>query len=304
MPSTGKKRKADEDVEKFYAVRAGKVPGVYKTWAECQEQISGFKGAQFKKFETQQDAEDFAAGKEPKPNPADPKKPQKFYAVAIGTKPGIYTDWTEAQKAYQGTKGPKYQSFKTREDAIEFMRAHGGEAARKAIEAEVPVRPTKKSKTIEDGVLHIYTDGSSLSNGRAGAVAGVGVYFGPHDPRNVSERLQGELQTNQRAELTAFLRAMNQVSVDQHIRIFTDSKYSIDCVTNWYRGWQKNDWMTSQGESVKNKDLVQAIRSKIEDRELAGSKTMFDWVKGHSVTAGNVEADKLAVAGAKSAKGR
>jgi ribonuclease HI len=33
------------------------------------------------------------------------------------------------------------------------------------------------------GPLKIYTDGSSLGNGKLGAVAGVGVYFGPNDPR-------------------------------------------------------------------------------------------------------------------------
>lgn len=38
-------------MEKLYAVRKGKVPGVYTTWAECQEQIKGFKSNEFKKFE-------------------------------------------------------------------------------------------------------------------------------------------------------------------------------------------------------------------------------------------------------------
>lgn len=36
------------------------------------------------------------------------------------------------------------------------------------------------------GMLRIYTDGSSLANGRAVASAGVGVYFGPGDSRFVS----------------------------------------------------------------------------------------------------------------------
>lgn len=38
----------------------------------------------------------------------------------------------------------------------------------------------------EENIPCIYTDGSSLANGRAGAVAGVGVYFGAGDPRLVS----------------------------------------------------------------------------------------------------------------------
>lgn len=39
-----KKRKMD-NVQKYYAVKAGATPGVYLTYAECQEQTAGYKGA-------------------------------------------------------------------------------------------------------------------------------------------------------------------------------------------------------------------------------------------------------------------
>ncbi|KAK9417486.1 putative RNase H type-1 domain-containing protein [Seiridium unicorne] len=298
MPPKGKKRKMEDDAPKFYAVRSGHEPGIYLTWPECQEQTTGFKGAQFKKFDNRQDANDFVLGRTPKNSAPDPKKPQKFYAVAIGREPGIYTEWDEAQKSILGSKGPKYQSFKTRAEAIEYIKAHGNEAGQKAIENEVAEPPAKRSKTIADGALHVYTDGSSRGNGKVGAAAGVGVWFGEDDPRNISERLEGDPQTNQRAELTAILRALQKVSVDQDIRIFTDSQYSISCVTEWYRNWEKKRWKTTGNADVKNKDLVQAIRTKIEDRDAAGTKTLFQWVKGHDATPGNVEADKLAVNGA------
>jgi hypothetical protein len=45
MSTASKKRKLGEDVQKFYAVKAGKTPGVYLSWAECQENTTGFKGA-------------------------------------------------------------------------------------------------------------------------------------------------------------------------------------------------------------------------------------------------------------------
>jgi ribonuclease HI len=41
-----KKRKVDAAEQKYYAVRAGFKPGVYTSWAICQQQITGFKGAQ------------------------------------------------------------------------------------------------------------------------------------------------------------------------------------------------------------------------------------------------------------------
>ena len=44
---------------KFYAVRKGKVPGIYTTWPETQEQTQGFSGAEYKSFKTKDEAEDY-----------------------------------------------------------------------------------------------------------------------------------------------------------------------------------------------------------------------------------------------------
>lgn len=44
--NTSKKRKLDPNAQKYYAVRAGKKPGIYLTWIECQAQTAGFRGAQ------------------------------------------------------------------------------------------------------------------------------------------------------------------------------------------------------------------------------------------------------------------
>ncbi len=42
--------------KKFYAVKIGKNPGIYETWEECQNQISGFSGAIYKSFSTKDEA--------------------------------------------------------------------------------------------------------------------------------------------------------------------------------------------------------------------------------------------------------
>ncbi|WP_217585872.1 viroplasmin family protein [Lentibacillus saliphilus] len=44
---------------KVYAVRAGRKTGVFKTWAECEAQVKGFKGAQYKSFSTKEEANDY-----------------------------------------------------------------------------------------------------------------------------------------------------------------------------------------------------------------------------------------------------
>ena len=43
-PSNGTKRKRSNEV-KYYAVRVGYQPGIYHTWADCLDQVKGFKRA-------------------------------------------------------------------------------------------------------------------------------------------------------------------------------------------------------------------------------------------------------------------
>jgi ribonuclease HI len=166
-----------------------------------------------KSFLSYEDASAFAAGRNPPSTAND--KPDRFYGVAVGRKPGVYTEWSAVQAAIIGWKGPKYRKFDTRAEAEAFVRSWSAVA-----KAAKPVAPAPASDDDEDdddddddeeddedadgieeppakrakqggnsdgrnGVLVVYTDGSSLGNGRAGAAAGVGVYFGFSDPRFV-----------------------------------------------------------------------------------------------------------------------
>lgn len=47
----------------YYAVKIGRNPGIYDTWADCEEQVKGFKGSKYKKFNTYEEALDFIEGK-------------------------------------------------------------------------------------------------------------------------------------------------------------------------------------------------------------------------------------------------
>ena len=46
-------------MSKFYAVKVGKVPGIYTSWPECQKNVTGFSGAVFESFPNRKDAEAF-----------------------------------------------------------------------------------------------------------------------------------------------------------------------------------------------------------------------------------------------------
>lgn len=49
---------------KYYAVKVGRTAGIYKTWAECKEQVDKYKGAIYKSFPTREEAEAYFAGNE------------------------------------------------------------------------------------------------------------------------------------------------------------------------------------------------------------------------------------------------
>ncbi|KAJ2984867.1 hypothetical protein NUW58_g5834 [Xylaria curta] len=115
-----KKRKMDPNAQKYYAVRAGNIPGVYLTWTECQEQTAGFRGASYKSFTSREDAEAYVAGRK---TSAAADTEDKFYAVA-------------------GWKAPKYKKFGTRGEAIEFIRAHGNEERQRSRSQSVSASPS------------------------------------------------------------------------------------------------------------------------------------------------------------------
>ncbi|KAH7320945.1 putative ribonuclease H [Stachybotrys elegans] len=321
MPSASKKRKTDKG-PKFYAVRCGWQPGVYDSYDKCSTQTTGFKGAIFKSFTSRKDAEDFVAGKKVE-TPSD--EPTRYYAVAVGRSTGIFTDWAEAEPHIKGASKPKYKKFNSYAEAVEFIKENGD---RDAVEAlgetfdpsppppppalALPVQveaPSKRARVSRGGkaepgtvprsdILQVWTDGSSRANGRKDASAGIGVYFGPNDPRNLAERLEGEAQTNQRAELTAMLRAMEMVPNEQSMMIWSDSRYSINCVNTWAETWETKEWKTATGGEVKNKDIIVKIRAKVKERGKAGAVTLLEWVKGHGMNVGNNAADRLANEGA------
>lgn len=44
---------------KYYAVKIGRIPGIYTSWSECLEQVKGFSGASYKSFTTKSEADKF-----------------------------------------------------------------------------------------------------------------------------------------------------------------------------------------------------------------------------------------------------
>ncbi|CAG0923420.1 unnamed protein product [Notodromas monacha] len=142
-----------------------------------------------------------------------------------------------------------------------------------------------------DGFAYCYADGSCMEPARN---AGVGVWFGHNHIANISEPLSVP-GTNNRAELLALLYAIHAAKASglQCLEIRSDSKYAIQCVTDWLPKWKNNNWQTCACTSVENQVEIRAI-----DEARSNMNVRFEWVPGHSGDFGNGAADALAKAGA------
>ena len=94
--------------------------------------------------------------------------------------------------------------------------------------------------------------------------------------------------TNQIAELFAIWKAVNLCPYKK-IDLYTDSKYSIGCLTEWWVKWIKNGWKNSQGDPVANKEIILAILIILRNKDVR-----FFHVKGHDGNYYNELCDKLA----------
>lgn len=78
---------------------------------------------QVKSFSTRSEADAFVSGRESNAGPSAPVGEARFYGVASGHNPGVYTDWATAQEQIKGWKLPKYKRFPTRTEAEAFVQA-------------------------------------------------------------------------------------------------------------------------------------------------------------------------------------
>ena len=127
----------------------------------------------------------------------------------------------------------------------------------------------KKKIEYESDRIYVFTDGSCINNGKKNAKGGFGVFFGKNDMRNISKKFKkGETVSNNKAELTAILECLKVLTPMNKYYIVSDSEYSINCITKWYKSWILNGWKTSTGKDVKNKDIIQKILKELKNLDI------------------------------------
>jgi len=131
----------------------------------------------------------------------------------------------------------------------------------------------------------IYTDGACSGNPGPG---GWGVVL---QSGSTERELHGgdPATTNNRMELMAAIQALEALKRPASVTLYTDSKYLLDGITKWIKGWQRNGWKTAAKQPVKNADLWRRLTDAMDSHDID-----WKWVKGHAGDPGNERADELA----------
>lgn len=132
----------------------------------------------------------------------------------------------------------------------------------------------------------IHTDGACKGNPGPGGWGAVLQAGGGHE----KELWGGEPNTtNNRMELMAAIMALEALKRPCKVELHTDSKYVMQGITEWMRGWKARGWLTADKKPVKNADLWQRL-----DAARARHDVKWRWVKGHAGHELNERADQLA----------
>lgn len=264
---------------KYYAVRKGRKTGIFTTWEETAPLVQGFKGAEYKSFNTCKEAEDYISTNTNSSNKEEikeikEKETNNLPIINPNDKKITIINREEKRQGSNKNVGTQILEgiWNTVKDSV----------VGNAISEENKERRT------------IYTDGSCV-----GKVGGYGFVIVRKD--EYMEPFYGKVPlypcTNQIAELYAILKALqhgfSMYPYSTGFDLYTDSKYAIGCLTEWYPNWEKNDWRTAKGEAVANKGLIQDILKLI----LANKNTCpvtFHHVYGHTGNKYNEICDMLA----------
>ena len=148
--------------------------------------------------------------------------------------------------------------------------------------------------------MRVFTDGSCTSNGKKDSKAGYAAWFPDHPTWSSAQKTpEDQPQTNQRAELAAINLAVkildDKGEIDCDLVIYSDSDYSINCLSTWLAGWMNRGWKTAAGKDVLHQDLIKDTTTRLSKFK----SHRFVHVKAHTggvdeLSKNNAIVDKMA----------
>lgn len=150
----------------------------------------------------------------------------------------------------------------------------------------------------EPETIAVYSDGGCRGNPGPGAFAFV---IQEHNGEVLAEGVEYEAYTtNNKMELSGPLKGLHELldvlpakgkdPLLTKVKIITDSKYVVDGMKSWVKGWKARGWKKADNKAPENLDLWQALDS-VRERFM---QVEWMWVKGHAGHAQNEYCDRKA----------
>ena len=250
----------------YYVVKKGIVPGIYRTWNDCQEQVKGYPGAVYKKFDNMQEAYNFQSFGDINDSHPQIKKEKEGFKEKLKNK----------QKMTEQTNTEQTNTKQTNTEQTNTEQTN-----------------TKTKKT-----NYIFCDGSAIHSNYKSIRCGYGVFIIKsnneicyHSNELVSSG------TNNLAELNAILYGLNMIEtlkldLSENVIFVTDSKYSINCILVWSDNWKTNNWLTSKKTPVENSDLIKKIIQKYEELIEKGYNIEFKHINSHQTKPSDINSEE------------
>jgi hypothetical protein len=222
-------------MSKFYAVRVGRVPGVYTLWTDCQKQIDKYPKPVFRKFDNQEDAENFAIGISKRPD--IPERPE-WQNIGFEMARDIICDIKSLNKLKRQIEDDIQKSENDRQSYNDKQSRNDREKIRRLDEKE---EKTVSSEPV-DNRFNVWIDGNTDGFGS------ISVYFGPEDSKNYSGMFSFKPPIEKtRVNLSAVVRAVsiilqhlksnNLKSTGSSLIVHTSSRYLYKAIVNFIKSW-------------------------------------------------------------------
>lgn len=134
----------------------------------------------------------------------------------------------------------------------------------------------------------LFTDGACSGNPGPGGWAFI--LRGGNLSDEVVESGSERHTTNNRMELLAVIRGLEQLPSGAVVRVTTDSEYTVKGLREWLDGWKARGWRKADKKPVMNVDLWQQL-----DELRQKLKVTPTWIRGHNEHPENTRCDRLAV---------
>jgi ribonuclease HI len=155
-------------------------------------------------------------------------------------------------------------------------------------QSPIPNSQSPIPNSTESKIISIHTDGACSKNPGPGGW-GVVVHFSDGSTKELGGGLRET--TNNQMELQGAISALEFLATHKQstpVDLYTDSKYVLDGITKWIKGWKKNGWKTKDNKPVKNQEYWQQLDP------LNTSNIRWHWVEGHSGDPDNERCDAIA----------